>query len=112
MVEWIKHRGPLDAQQEIWLGPVFTNGGAFSAPRRVELMKTSQKNGALQRGFQIGKLGFGLVGSYLGYQAQNLLLRESGKPHRRARFQQKASQRVSSELGSLKGAVMKLGQLL
>jgi ABC1 atypical kinase-like domain len=78
----------------------------------VELVKTSQKSGALQRGFRIGKLGFGLVGSYLGYQAQNLLLSESGKAQRRARFQQKASQRVSGELGALKGAVMKLGQLL
>ena len=75
-------------------------------------MKTSQKSGALQRGFPIGKLGFGLVGSYLGYQAQNLLLSESGKAHRRARFQQRASQRVSGELGALKGAAMKLGQLL
>ena len=76
-------------------------------------MKTiSQKNGALQRGFQIGKLGFGLVGSYIGYQAQNLLLSESGKAQRRARFEKRAGQRVSDELGSLKGAVMKVGQLL
>ena len=75
-------------------------------------MKTPQKSGALQRGFQIGKLGFGLVGSYLGYQAQNLLLSESGKAQRRAKFQQKASQRVSGELGALKGAIMKVGQLL
>ena len=73
-------------------------------------MKT--KSGALRRGIRIGKLGFGLVGSYLGYQAQNLLLSESGKAQRRARFQQKASQRVAGELGALKGAVMKLGQLL
>jgi hypothetical protein len=76
----------------------------------VELVKT--KSGALQRGFRIGKLGFGLVGSYIGYQAQNLLLTESGKAQRRDRFQKKMSQRVSGELGSLKGAVMKLGQLL
>jgi len=75
-------------------------------------VKTSQKGGALQRGFRIGKLGFGLVGSYLGYQAQNLLLSESGKAQRRARFQQRASQRVSGELGALKEAAMKLGQLL
>ena len=74
--------------------------------------ETSQKSGALQRGFRIGKLGFGLVGSYLGYQAQNLLLSESGKAQRRARFQQRASQRVSGELGALKGAAMKFGQLL
>jgi hypothetical protein len=79
----------------------------------VELVNTiSQKSGALQRGFQIGKLGFGLVGSYLGYQAQNLLLSQTGKAQRRARFHQRASQRVSGELGALKGALMKVGQLL
>ena len=75
-------------------------------------MKTSKKNGALQRGFRMGKLGFGLVGSYIGYQAQNILLSESGKEQRRARFQQKASKQVTDELGALKGAAMKLGQLL
>jgi len=78
----------------------------------VELVKASHKGGALQRGFRIGKLGFGLVGSYLGYQAQNLLLSESGKAQRRVRFQKKAAQQVSGELGSLKGAAMKVGQLL
>ncbi len=75
-------------------------------------MKTSPKTGALQRGFRIGKLGFGLMGSYLGYQAQNLLLSESGKEQRKSRFQKKASQQVSAELGALKGAAMKVGQLL
>src|ERR1043166_2400214 len=64
-------------------GPVSKNGDAFSAQWRVELVKT--KSGAFERGFRIGKLGFGLVGSYLGYQAQNLLLSESGKEQRRAR---------------------------
>jgi hypothetical protein len=92
---------------------MFENGNAFSAQGRVGLVKTpSQKSGALQRGFRIGKLGFGLVGSYLGYQAQNLILSESGKAQRRERFQKKASQRVRGELGSLKGAVMKVGQML
>ena len=75
-------------------------------------MKTPQKSGALHRGFRIGKLGFGLVGSYLSYQAQNLILSDTGKAKRRAGFHKKTSQRVSSELGALKGAVMKLGQLL
>ena len=75
-------------------------------------MKASQKNGALARGFRIGKLGFGLVGSYLGYQAQNLVLSESGRTERRARFHKKAAQQVSGELGALKGSMMKLGQLL
>jgi predicted unusual protein kinase regulating ubiquinone biosynthesis (AarF/ABC1/UbiB family) len=67
-------------------------------------------NGALGRGVRIGRLGFGLVGSYLGYQAQNLLLGEA--EDRRARFRRKASRRVRDELGALKGPAMKLGQLL
>ena len=50
----------------------------------------------------MGKLGFSLVGSYLGYQAQNLLLGKEAQPERRARFQQRASQRVREELGALR----------
>jgi predicted unusual protein kinase regulating ubiquinone biosynthesis (AarF/ABC1/UbiB family) len=68
------------------------------------------KTGALERGLRIGRLGFGLVGSYLSYQAQNLLLGEVEE--RGSRFRQKASRRVREELGALKGPVMKLGQLL
>ena len=86
------------------------DGDVFPAQWRVDLVKT--KSGAWQRGFRIGKLGFGLVGSYIGYQAQNLLLSESGKEQRRARFQQKTSKQVTDELGALKGAAMKVGQLL
>jgi predicted unusual protein kinase regulating ubiquinone biosynthesis (AarF/ABC1/UbiB family) len=70
------------------------------------------RNGALVRGFRIGKLGFSLVGSYLGYQAQNLLLGEQALPQRRARFQRQASRRMREELGALKGPAMKLGQML
>jgi predicted unusual protein kinase regulating ubiquinone biosynthesis (AarF/ABC1/UbiB family) len=69
------------------------------------------KNSALTRGFQLGKLGVKLAGSYLGYQAQNLLLGESERPRRAARFQERASRRVREELGNLKGPVMKFGQL-
>jgi len=68
------------------------------------------KRGMLGRGFQLGKLGLSLVGSYLGYQAQNFLLGEGEQ--RKVRFHQQASRRVRDELGVLKGAVMKLGQLL
>jgi predicted unusual protein kinase regulating ubiquinone biosynthesis (AarF/ABC1/UbiB family) len=48
----------------------------------------------------------------LGYQAQNLWLGEDGRPARAARARQRASGRVRQELGELKGAAMKLGQLL
>jgi predicted unusual protein kinase regulating ubiquinone biosynthesis (AarF/ABC1/UbiB family) len=66
--------------------------------------------GALTRGLRLGKLGLSLTGSYLGYQAQNLFLGENQQ--RQRRFQQSSSRRVRRELGELKGAVMKLGQLL
>ena len=66
--------------------------------------------GALTRGLRLGKLGLSLTGSYLGYQAQNLFLGASEQ--RQRRFRQASSQRVRAELGALKGAAMKLGQLL
>jgi len=68
--------------------------------------------GALTRGFRLGKLGLTLTGSYLGYQAQNLLLGEKNRPERQRNLQQQTSRRVRKELQSLKGAAMKLGQLL
>jgi hypothetical protein len=74
------------------------------------VVNKSPKSGALKRGFRLGKLGVSLTGSYLGYQAQNLLFGENEK--RQRLFQQKSSKKVRDELGSLKGAVMKLGQLL
>lgn len=76
-------------------------------------MVNSQTNqGALTRGFVLGKLGLKLAGSYLGYQAQNLFLGEGERTQRQARFQQQASRRLREELGQLKGPVMKLGQLV
>jgi len=74
------------------------------------MVNKPSRAGALSRGFRLGKLGLTLTGSYLGYQAQNLLLGENEQ--RQHRFQQASSQRVRQELGSLKGAVMKLGQFL
>lgn len=76
------------------------------------MVNTKGRNGALMRGFQLGKLGFNLVGSYLGYQAQNVFLGEAERPLRQARFQRRVSQRAREELGNLKGPAMKLGQLL
>ncbi len=76
------------------------------------MVNLKSTNGALARGIRLGKLGFSLAGSYLGYQAQNLLLGEKALPQRRARFQRQASRRVRDELGALKGPAMKLGQIL
>ncbi len=76
------------------------------------LVKTTGQSGVLPRGYRLGKLGVSLVGSYLGYQIQNIFLGETAKPERKARFQRKASRRLREELGAMKGPVMKLGQLL
>ncbi len=76
------------------------------------LVKTNGESGILPRGFRLGKLGVNLVGSYLGYQVQNLLLGETGRPQRETRFHKKASRQLRDELGALKGPAMKLGQLL
>lgn len=68
------------------------------------------ESSAWARGLRLGRLGLSLTGSYLGYQAQNLFLGEDSQ--RQRRFEEKSSRRVRQELGSLKGAAMKLGQLL
>jgi len=74
------------------------------------MVSKSSQQGTLSRALRLGKLGFSLTGSYLGYQAQNLLLGQDER--RQRRFRQSSSQRLRKELGSLKGAAMKLGQIL
>ena len=76
------------------------------------MVNSKTKSGMFTRGFLLGKLGFSLAGSYLGYQAQNLFLGEGERSQRQARFQQQASKRVREDLGNLKGPAMKLGQLV
>jgi len=78
----------------------------------MELVKTNGQGGTLPRGYRLGKLGVGLVGSYLGYQIQNIFLGETGRPQRKAHFHKRASRQLREELGALKGPAMKLGQLL
>ena len=76
------------------------------------LVKTNGQSGVLPRGYRLGKLGVGLVGSYLGYQIQNIFLGETDRPQREAHFHKSASRQLREELGALKGPAMKLGQLL
>jgi len=64
------------------------------------------------RGLRIGRLGLSLTGSYLGYQFQNLFLKERDRPEKRMSFQKNAARQIRKELESLKGPVMKLGQML
>src|SRR5439155_3482885 len=93
-------------------GSLPQTGDPLSEKGRMGLVSRNRKTGALARGYRLGKLGFSLMGSYVGFQAQNLLLGEGERAQRQVRFQQQASRRVRDELGTLKGAVMKLGQLL
>jgi len=74
--------------------------------------KPKANHGTVRRGYRLGRLGLSIVGSYVGYQAQNLWLGEDGRAARAARMRQRASRHVREELGELKGAAMKLGQLL
>jgi hypothetical protein len=76
------------------------------------LVKTNSQGGALPRGYRLGKLGLGLVGSYLSYQVQNIFLGAAGRPQRKANFHKTASRQLREEMGAMKGPVMKLGQLL
>jgi hypothetical protein len=75
---------------------------ALSQKGRLGLVKNEKTSGAIERGFQLGKLGFSLAGSYLGYQAQNILLGEKEMPVRLSRFQQKAARQVRDKLGAMK----------
>ena len=76
------------------------------------MVDKKRPTGRVGRGLRIGKLGLALTGSYLGYQFQNLFLNEQERPARRKSFNQKAARQVRAELESLKGPVMKLGQIL
>lgn len=76
------------------------------------MVKKNMSTGTINRGLRLGKLGLSLTGSFLGYQAQNLFLGETERKLRRRNFEHRASRRVREELGTLKGAAMKLGQIL
>lgn len=78
----------------------------------VEAMSGDKDKGAMKRGFRMGKLGFGLAGSYLSYQVQNLFLGESRRAEQRKMFNALAALQVREELQSLRGPIMKLGQTL
>ena len=76
------------------------------------MVRKEVPDGVVGRGLRLSRLGFSLTGSYLGYQMQNLWLGEVDRKERRRRFNQRASRRLRQELATLRGPVMKLGQLL
>lgn len=76
------------------------------------MVSAKQPQSVIGRGLRLGRLGLSLTGSYMGYQAQNLWFGEEDKAERRLDFQKKASRQVREELGSLKGPLMKFGQIL
>lgn len=67
---------------------------------------------SINRAWRVGKLAVGLAGSYLGYQLQDRYLGEEDRTAKRKAFHQSASKRVREELQSLKGPIMKIGQML
>ena len=78
----------------------------------MDLVKGNPPDGALERGLSLGRLGLSLTGSYLGYQFQRLLGGAGDPEGRRERFERDASRQVRERLQTLKGPVMKLGQML
>lgn len=82
------------------------------ARKFLEAMGGGRDKGAVKRGFRMGKLGFGLAGSYLSYQVQNLFLGEGRRAEQRKLFNALAALQVREELQSLRGPIMKLGQTL
>jgi predicted unusual protein kinase regulating ubiquinone biosynthesis (AarF/ABC1/UbiB family) len=78
----------------------------------LELVKQDRPDSPWSRSFRMGRLGFGLAGSYIGYQFQNLFLNAEGKGERKAAFNSKSSRRIREELEQLKGPLMKFGQIL
>jgi hypothetical protein len=76
------------------------------------MVSHSQPQGAIRRGFRLGKLGLALAGSYLGYQLQDAWLGEKERAQRRRGFQERASRRLREGLESLRGPFMKFGQIL
>jgi len=57
-------------------------------------------------------MGAGIAGSYIGYLLQRVFLGEDGRKSRLAATHTKAAKRMRSELQSLRGPAMKLGQTL
>src|SRR5687767_5854475 len=76
------------------------------------MVKKQRPSGRIGRGLRMGRLGLALTGSYLGYQFQNLFLDEQQRPERRKSFNSKAARQIRTELESLKGPAMKVGQIL
>lgn len=76
------------------------------------MVNTEHSTGTMHRGWQLGKLGLSLTGSYLGYQIQNIFLAGQAKEDRKKSFRRQISRHFREELQSLKGPVMKVGQML
>ena len=98
---------------ETFLDGAGAGKGIETTPQKIlEMFREGADTSALKRGFRMGKLGFGLAGSYLGYQLQNLFSGEEKRAERRKLFNALAACQVREELQSLKGPIMKVGQML
>lgn len=86
--------------------------GAVSLDGSGTTVHAHSNPSALSRGLSLGKLGLRLTGSYVGYQLQELFLGQAAREKARQQYRKESSRRLREELQSLKGPVMKLGQLL
>jgi predicted unusual protein kinase regulating ubiquinone biosynthesis (AarF/ABC1/UbiB family) len=73
---------------------------------------SKKRESAPRRALRMARLGAGVTGNYLGYLAQSVLLNEEARHRKLKGTHQKAARKITSELMSMGGTAMKLGQTL
>jgi predicted unusual protein kinase regulating ubiquinone biosynthesis (AarF/ABC1/UbiB family) len=72
----------------------------------------TRKDTSARRALRMAGMGAGMAGSYLGYLVQRAFLDEPGRKAKLSDAHGRAARRMRSELMSLRGPAMKLGQAL
>jgi predicted unusual protein kinase regulating ubiquinone biosynthesis (AarF/ABC1/UbiB family) len=72
----------------------------------------SKADSATRRALRMAAMTAGVSGSYVGYLAQRMFLGDAARDRKLKATHEKAAKRITSELGSLRGPAMKLGQAL
>jgi predicted unusual protein kinase regulating ubiquinone biosynthesis (AarF/ABC1/UbiB family) len=70
------------------------------------------RNGSIGRAARLMQLGASLAGSYLAYQVQRPFFDEAGAIGRKKAWRLEQAKQVRQELQSLRGPIMKVGQVL
>ena len=76
------------------------------------MVNPDQPTGPLSRGLRLGRLGASLAGSYLGYQIQGLFLDKESRTAKREEWNEAGARKLRKELETLRGPMMKFGQIL